>query len=84
MSYFIFHIRSSSLADYLPPDDGDDDDPLIVLSKKSPTNRAALSGKVVKWFKEEGDIIIVGDNLCDVETPVSFGLRPGGIFCNWT
>lgn len=36
----------------------------------------AGEGKVVHWFKKEGDIIKTGDTLCDIETPVRFAFFP--------
>jgi hypothetical protein len=33
-------------------------------------------GRVVKWYKEEGDVIQRGDVLCDIETPdFTFGME---------
>jgi pyruvate/2-oxoglutarate dehydrogenase complex dihydrolipoamide acyltransferase (E2) component len=33
-------------------------------------------GKILKWYKQEGDIVRRGDILCDIETPdFSFGME---------
>ena len=29
-------------------------------------------GKIIKWYKQEGDLILRDDILCDIETPVGF------------